>query len=85
MFMASTLKARQCLFVGIAILIVGSAIGLNLYAEHKSIDAVERDRLIHQTIIVEKNLSQQLLAITSVVQRRLSSHANWNRSPDNIS
>jgi diguanylate cyclase (GGDEF)-like protein/PAS domain S-box-containing protein len=52
----------QWVFLGTALLILGSLIGCNLYSEHDAIYTQESARLATQAKIVDENLGSQLLA-----------------------
>ena len=58
---ANAFVALWLLLIGF-LLILGGAMGWNLYNEHAAIDAGERARLAHQAEVIDKNISQQLLA-----------------------
>ena len=58
----------QWLLLGAALLILGGAIGWNLYAEHDAIDAGERERLAVHAAIVEKNITPQLLLANKIIE-----------------
>lgn len=60
--MRFSIFVRQWLLLIVALLILGGMIGGNLYVEFVSIGEVERDRLIAQTDVVDKNLELQLTA-----------------------
>ena len=60
-FKASTPFA-QWSSLGAALLILGALIGRNIYAEYKSVDLNERERLATQARVVDENLSRQLVA-----------------------
>jgi len=51
----------QWLWLAVTLLILGSPITLSLYVDHRSIDALERERLTKQAQVIDDNLSQQLL------------------------
>ncbi len=53
----------QWLILGLGILALGGAIGYSITHEHKSIDALERERLTAQAKVVDANLEQQLVAL----------------------
>lgn len=63
----SKVQAHQWLFLGVALLLIGSAIGWNLYAERNAIDARERERLATQAKVIAENLGRQLLATNSAL------------------
>ncbi|OQX09824.1 MAG: hypothetical protein BWK76_21670 [Desulfobulbaceae bacterium A2] len=50
------------MLLSIALLLVGSSIGWNLYAEYTTTDGQERGLLVAQTKVVDKNLEHQLTA-----------------------
>jgi len=64
----SKVQAHQWLFLGAALLLIGSAIGWNLYAERNAIDARERERLATQAKVIAENLGRQLLATNSALE-----------------
>ena len=53
---------RQWLLLGTALLLLGGAVGWNLYAEYRDIGIQERERLIAETKVVDENLEHQLIA-----------------------
>ena len=60
--MASNVMTRQWLILGAALLLIGSLIGWNLYANHNAADVREREWLSHQAGIIDQNIRGQLLA-----------------------
>ena len=62
----------QWLSLAAVLLLLGSAIGLSLFAEHHSIDAGERRRLAIQAKVIDDNLGSQLHA-TNYFKMLLSS------------
>jgi PAS domain S-box-containing protein len=64
----SKAHVSQCLFLGAALLLIGSAIGWNLYEERIAIDARERERLATLANVIAENLGRQLLATNSALK-----------------
>jgi PAS domain S-box-containing protein len=57
----------QWLLLALALLVLGGVIGLDLYSEHKTIDAREREQLAAQARVVDENLSRELHATNLVL------------------
>ena len=72
----------EWLLLAAALLVLGSLIGWNLYAEHNSIDARERERLMIQAAIVEKNVAPQLLLANRVIEGILKELPSWQAEQD---
>ncbi|MCK9382656.1 MAG: PAS domain S-box protein [Sulfuritalea sp.] len=72
----------QWLLLGAGLLILGSAIGWNLYSEHNLIDARERERLAIQAEIVHRNVEPQLLLANRVIDGILNSLPSWRAEKD---
>lgn len=72
----------QWLFLGTALLLLGGAIGWNLYSNHNFIDARERERLTIQAEIVERNVEPQLLLANRVIGGILKSLPSWQAEKD---
>ena len=53
---------------GAALLLTGSAIGWNLYAERNAVDVRERERLGTQAKVIAENLGRQLQATNSALE-----------------
>lgn len=54
--------------LSLALLVLGGAFGLELDTMHRTIEATERARLIHQTRTIERNLSRRLKSIDSALE-----------------
>ena len=57
----------QWLLLAFALLVLGGVIGMDLYSEHKSIDAREREQLSAQARVVDENLARELHATNLVL------------------
>lgn len=51
-----------------ALLAVAALLGFNLYESHREIETTQRDRLVHQVSIVERNLAHQLQITSNALE-----------------
>lgn len=72
----------QWLLLAVALLLLGGAIGWNLYAEHAAIDARERERLTNQAEVVAKNIAPQLLLADHVIRSIIEKLPFWQTEED---
>src|SRR4051794_31993349 len=65
-----TLKNRltsQWIVLGIALSILGTLLMVNVYLEHRRTEAREKERLLTQARVIEKNMGQNLDAVNQVL------------------
>jgi PAS domain S-box-containing protein len=64
------------------LLILGGAVGWNLYSEHDAVDKRERERLTTQAEVIEKNVVPQLLLANRVIEGILGELPAWEAQHD---
>ena len=66
----------------LALITLGGIIANSLVQDHRLIDGRERDRLVNQTAIVEKNLQPQMLMANRVIEHILDRLPRWKAGQD---
>lgn len=66
----------------LALITLGGLIAYSLVQDHRLIDSRERDRLVNQTAIVEKNLQPQILMANRVIEHILDRLPMWQDQHD---
>ena len=80
--MAPSVFTRQWLFLGVALLILGSAIAINLYEDHQRIDNQEGERLAALATTVAKNIVPQVVLADRIITNILNALPAWQAEND---
>ncbi len=73
---------REWLLLLAALLALGGYICYSLYQEHQQIELRERERLLEQTLVIEKNLVSQLASISKFIDSVIETLPSWPLKPD---
>lgn len=73
---------RQWTILGLSLLFFGGFIAYNQVQEHKRIDTQERERLVAQTEILEKNLIPQVILVNRLIDGIIKELPSWQAEND---
>ena len=73
---------RRWLSLGLVLLVLGSAIAVNLFQDHQRIESLERERLAALATTVAKNIAPQVVLADRIITNVLNSLPTWQAEND---
>ena len=73
----SRILVAQWVMLGVGLLVLGAAIGLNLYSEHGAVEAGERERLATQARMIDQHLGPRLATAYATLAAVRDNQARW--------
>ncbi len=73
----SRILVAQWVMLGVGLLVLGAAIGLNLYSEHGAVEAGERERLATQARMIDQHLGPRLATVYATLAAVRDNQGRW--------